>query len=194
MSWSALPPSDRELIARSLAGDASAFDEIARRYADESYRIAWRCTGNREDAEDAAAEAMLRLYDRRESLQGVDSLGPWLRTVTMNLCLDGYRKRRYRGARFEELARQTAVVSDEPDPVESSLSEEMQAALEQALRQLSPRQRTAFVLFELRGLNVEETAREMGCSPGTVKAQLHRARHRLRDLLGYFLTERGDLG
>jgi RNA polymerase sigma-70 factor, ECF subfamily len=186
-------PPDRELIAPALAGDTSAFDEIARRYSDELYRIAWRCTGNREDAEDAAAEALLRLYDRLQSVRGIEQLGPWLRTVTVNLCLDGYRKRRYRSGRLEDYARAVPTVSTEVAPEATSVAHETREALERALSQLSPRQRTAFVLFEMRGMNVEEVAREMGCSPGTVKAQLHRARNRLRDLLGHFLRERGDL-
>jgi RNA polymerase sigma-70 factor, ECF subfamily len=186
-------PPDRELIARALAGDTSAFDEIARRYSDELYRIAWRCTGNREDAEDAAAEALLRLYDRLQSVREIELLGPWLRTVTVNLCLDGYRKRRYRSGRLEDYARAVPIVSTELGPEATSVADETREALERALAQLSPRQRAAFVLFEMRGMSVEEVAKEMGCSPGTVKAQLNRARSRLRDLLGHFLRERGDL-
>ncbi len=188
-----LSSTDRELTARALSGDSSAFDQIVQRYSDELYRVAWRCTGNREDAEDAAAEAFLRLFDHLESVRGVASLGPWLRTVTMNLCLDGYRKRRYRGGRIEEYARVSPTVSAEPDPAQVSVETETHQALARALAQLSPRQRAAFTLFELHGLDVEEVAQEMQCSPGTVKAQLHRARNRLRDLMTHYFRERGDL-
>jgi RNA polymerase sigma-70 factor, ECF subfamily len=188
-----LPSPDRELTVRALAGDTGAFDEIVAKHSDDLLRIAWRCTGNREDAEDACSEAFLRLFDRLESVRGVENLGPWLRTVTVNLCLDGYRKRRYRGARIEEYARVTPMVSSEPDPATASNEVEAQRALERALAQLSPRQRTAFVLFEMQGLDIEEVAREMTCSAGTVKAQLHRARNRLRDLMTNYFRERGDL-
>jgi RNA polymerase sigma-70 factor, ECF subfamily len=184
---------DRELTLRALSGDTGAFDRIVDRYSDDLLRIAWRCTGNREDAEDACSEAFLRLYDRLESVRGVENLGPWLRTVTVNLCLDGYRKRRYRGARIEEYARVTPMVSSEPDPAAASTEDEARQALDRALAQLSPRQRAAFVLFEMQGLDIEEVAKEMSCSAGTVKAQLHRARNRLRDLMTNYFRERGDL-
>ncbi len=181
--------SDAALIARALAGESSAFEGIVARYADDLFRVAHRYTGNREDAEDAAAEALCRAYDRMHEIRGVASIGPWLRTIVVNLCLDGYRKGRYRRRRVEDYARQTPTVSTE-DPAAQAADAEVERELEKALRQLSPRQRSAFVLFEMRGLDIAEVATEMGCSQGTVKAQLHRARKRLRDLMGRFLEER----
>jgi len=192
MSSSQGGTSDAALIARALAGDSSAFEGIVVRYADDLFRVAHRYTGNREDAEDAASEALCRAYDRMHEISGVSSIGPWLRTIVVNLCLDGYRKGRYRRRRVEDYARQVPTVSVEPDPVLSAADVEVQVELEKALRQLSPRQRSAFVLFEMRGLDIAEVAQEMGCSQGTVKAQLHRARKRLRDLMGRFLEDRSD--
>jgi len=181
-------PTDAALVAKALLGDDSGFEELVNRYSDMLLRTAWRYTGNREDAEDAVAETFVRAYSRLNEIRGAASIGPWLRTLTVNLCLDGYRKNRYRGRRIEDYAHEVPTVSSDPDPAESAEDSEALAELQKALRQLSPRQRAAFVLFEVQGLDIREVAREMGCSEGTVKAQLHRARARLRDLLGRYLA------
>jgi RNA polymerase sigma-70 factor (ECF subfamily) len=180
---------DGSLVARTLLGDASGFEELVRRYSDMLYRTAYRYTGDRDDSEDVVGETFCRAYERLREARGVSHIGPWLRTIATNLCLDGYRKRRYRSGRLEDLGRVSSGVSTELDPEGASLDEELRGRLGKALSQLSPRQRVAFMLFEVHGLDVREVAREMGCSDGTVKAQLHRARRRLRDLLGDYLDQ-----
>ena len=180
---------DGSLVARALLGDASGFEELVRRHADMLYRTAYRYTGNRDDSEDIVAETLCRAYERLREARGVAHIGPWLRTIATNLCLDGYRKNRYRASRLEDLGRASSGVSADPDPAGASLDGELHRRLDKALSQLSPRQRAAFLLFEVHGLDVREVAREMKCSDGTVKAQLHRARRRLRDLLGDYLDQ-----
>lgn len=180
--------SDAALVARALLGDALGFEELVRRHADSLYRTAWRYTGSREEAEDAVAETFCRAYDRLREIRGISNVGPWLRTIATNLCLDGYRKRAYRGERIKDYAAEASVTSAEPSPERRALDAEAARELDRALRQLSPRQRAAFVLFEIEGLDIRQVAREMGCSEGTVKAQLHRARQRLRDLMSHYLA------
>lgn len=183
--------SDSALVARALLGDQSGFSELIERHAEMLTRTAWRFTANQQDAEDIVAETFVRAFERLDEIRGAESIGPWLRTIATNLCLDDYRKRRYRGQRIQEYARAVPTISTEPDPQGAVLRDESQRELSRALRQLSPRQRAAFVLFEVEGKDLKEVAAEMGCSEGTVKAQLHRARKRLRDLLGGYLTRSG---
>ncbi len=183
--------SDSALVARALLGDQSGFSELIDRHAEMLTRTAWRFTANQQDAEDVVAETFVRAFERLDEIRGAESIGPWLRTIATNLCLDDYRKRRYRGQRIQEYARAVPTISTEADPQGAVLGDESQRELSRALRQLSPRQRTAFVLFEVEGKDLKEVAAEMRCSEGTVKAQLHRARRRLRDLLGGYLARSG---
>jgi RNA polymerase sigma-70 factor (ECF subfamily) len=184
--------SDSALVARALLGDESGFSGLVERHVEMLTRTAWRFTGNQEDAEDVVAETFLRAYSRLEEIRGVETIAPWLRTITTNLCLDGYRKKKYRGQRIHDYARAVPTISTEHDPQGSALAREAQAELSRALRQLSPRQRTAFLLFEVAGKDIKSVAEEMGCSQGTVKAQLHRARKRLKDLMGDYLARSGE--
>lgn len=182
---------DSTLVARALLGDESGFCELIDRHTDMLMRTAWRFTGNQQDAEDIVAETFVRAFERLEEIRGAESIAPWLRTIATNLCLDEYRKRKYRSHRLSDYAQSVPTISSEQDPQGAVVDQEAQGELAKALGQLSPRQRAAFLLFEVQGKDIRSVAAELGCSEGTVKAQLHRARRRLKDLLGGYLTRSG---
>ena len=88
--------SDELLLRRAQKGDAEAFEELMAAQESRMYAIALRMMGNREDAQDCAQEAMVRIYRAMGSFKGQSSLATWIYRITMNTCLDELRRRKVR--------------------------------------------------------------------------------------------------
>ena len=151
------------------------FEEAFDRLWPRCYRLARRMTGNREAAEDIAAEAMARLYAHWPRVAGLDWQDAWALRVTTNLAVDSARK------------------LSPPLGVEYSVDGEdavvIRLALAAALHALPERQRDAIVLRYLTDLDEASVALALGVSPGTVKSHLHRGMAALRLRLGDELEE-----
>ncbi len=177
---------DETLIERIKNGDLSAFDELMNRYKRQIYQLALRMTGNHEDAEDITQEVFVRTFHAIPSWKPRASLYTWLRTVTMNLCIDYHRSK---------VRRQTQSLDDKDvfitdlsadssyDPLENIQNKELKQRILWAADKLSSQQRKAFMLCHYGGLPLKEAADIMGCAVGTIKAHLSRATAKMRDLL-----------
>ena len=88
--------SDEVLLRRAQKGDADAFEELMAGQESRMYAIALRMMGNREDAQDCAQEAMVRIYRAMSAFKGQSSLATWIYRITMNTCLDELRRRKVR--------------------------------------------------------------------------------------------------
>jgi RNA polymerase sigma-70 factor (ECF subfamily) len=174
---------DLDLVERCRKGDLGAFEEVYRTHSRRLYGVAVRMLGNQADAEDMLQEIFLAAHRKMESFRGDSALGTWLYRLAVNLCLDYLRSRRGRTVQL------TDALEDEPslpDTATQSLAARTvtKMDLERALAQLPEGCRTAFVLHDVQGLEHREVAEVMGIAEGTSKSQVHKARMRLRTLLG----------
>jgi RNA polymerase sigma-70 factor (sigma-E family) len=147
------------------------FDELFPR----AVGLAWKITGDRAAAEDAAAEALARTYTRWRKLRDVPYLEGWVLRVTTNLALDVVRRRR--------------PAPDVRLPVDESEVSTLRLALSQALLALPKRQREALALRFLSGFTEAEVAEALGISAGSVKTHVHRGMAALRATFGESFEE-----
>jgi RNA polymerase sigma-70 factor (ECF subfamily) len=171
------------LVARCRQGDLAAFEEIYRQHAGRLFSLTCRLLGNAADAEDLLQEIFLSAHRKLESFRGDSALGTWLYRLATNLCLDHLRSRAGRSSAL------TDSLDDEPglfDRATSGLAERTvtRMDLERALARLPEGCRAAFVLHDIEGLEHREVAAVLGIAEGTSKSQVHKARLRLRLLLG----------
>jgi RNA polymerase sigma-70 factor, ECF subfamily len=174
---------DMALVDRCRKGDLEAFEELYRQHAGRLYSVACRMVGNPSDAEDLLQEIFLSAHRKLDSFRGDSALGTWLYRLATNLCLDHLRSR---AARTSQL---TGTLDDEPglaDAGSRALADSTltRMDLERALAQLPDGCRAAFVLHDIEGLEHREVADALGIAEGTSKSQVHKARLRLRALLG----------
>jgi len=177
------------LIERCRKGDLGAFEELYRTHAGRLYSVALRLVGNPADAEDLLQEIFLAAHRKLDTFRGESSLGTWLYRLATNLCLDHLRSRTGRSRHV------TDSIDDEPglfDVATSSLAEQTvtKMDLERALARLPEGCRSAFVLHDVEGLEHREVAEILGVAEGTSKSQVHKARLKLRKMLGSQEKER----
>ena len=177
------------LIGRCREGDLGAFEELYRTHAGRLYSVALRLVGNPADAEDLLQEIFLAAHRKLDTFRGESSLGTWLYRLATNLCLDHLRSRTGRSRHV------TDSIDDEPglfDVATSSLAEQTvtKMDLERALARLPEGCRSAFVLHDVEGLEHREVAEILGVAEGTSKSQVHKARLKLRKMLGSQEKER----
>jgi RNA polymerase sigma-70 factor (ECF subfamily) len=177
-----LTASDYELTQAAGQGDMEAFEALYVRHYRRVYSLCLRMVANVTEAEDLTQEVFVHLFRKLGSFRGESAFTTWLHRLTVNHVLMHFRKR---GVRLEK----TTEEGDVPEQVEVG-SEKPQAmpvidriALDKAIGQLPPGYRTVFVLHDVEGYEHEEIANMLGCSVGTSKSQLHKARMRLRELL-----------
>jgi RNA polymerase sigma-70 factor, ECF subfamily len=176
---------DDQLLRAHVDGDRGAFAVLVIRHRDRLWAIALRIMRNPEDAADALQDAYISAFRRAASFRGHAQVTTWLHRVVVNACLDRLRRIRSRAAeplpedpdRAAELGIVAAV-----DPLEA---EEQRSEVIRALAQLNADQRAALVLVDMEGYSVEETARILGCAPGTVKSRCARGRAKLVPLLAH---------
>lgn len=172
---------EKILVQQAIAGDSRAFDEIVRLHSQQVIQLAWRLVGSREDAEDLAQEAFLRLHRSLADFRGDSSLATWFYRTVSRLAIDFLRRERLRRKLFwfrhyeDGTDPRDHAVAPGASPAQELLATEQQQRLRCALRQLSPRQRAVFVLRNDEGLALKEIARLLGLEEGTVKIHLHRA-------------------
>jgi len=176
---------DTELIKRAQAEDIDAFCTLAERYARRIHLLASHYCRNQQDAEDLSQEVWLKAYQALQSFRFDSSFYTWLRRITINAFLNHRRSGFFR--------RQGQTTAVELMPLDSeTLSESSLASPEniynkllfesvvQALSELTPSQRLAFLLRHYEGMSYEEIANAMNCSTGTVKKGVWRAITKLR--------------
>jgi RNA polymerase sigma-70 factor (ECF subfamily) len=160
-----------------------SWDEVVRAHSPRVYRLAYRLTGNRHDAEDLTQDVFVRVF-RSLADYTPGTFEGWLHRITTNLFLD--RVRRKQRIRFEALPEDSErIVGREPTPDQvyddSHFDDDVQAALDA----LSPDFRAAVVLCDIEGLSYEEIAATLGVKLGTVRSRIHRGRSQLRDALDH---------
>jgi RNA polymerase sigma-70 factor (ECF subfamily) len=177
------------LLSRAKGGDLDAFEQIVVLHERRVFGLALRLTGSVEDAKDAVQETFLRMHRKIAQVDAGRSLGPWLYTVTVNVCRDiGRVRQRSRLIPMDEWASQKADPAANPEGLCSG--REREGHLRAGLRALPERERAALLLREMEGLSTDEVARVLGSSPSTVRSQICTARVKLRKFFAKHSGER----
>ncbi|WP_324649714.1 RNA polymerase sigma factor SigE [Georgenia sp. H159] len=164
---------------------APSWEEIVRDHSGRVYRLAYRLTGNKADAEDLTQETFIRVFRSLNSYRP-GSFEGWIHRITTNLFLDGARKRsRVRLTHLGEHAEQLPAPHEQHDLHRRFEHENLDSDIQAALDALPPRYRVAVVLCDVEGLSYEEIAATLGIKMGTVRSRIHRGRAMLRDRLGH---------
>ena len=179
---------DETAVARARAGDADAFRVLVERHSRPLFRLAFRMTGNEQDAEDIVQESMLRAYKQLGKFDERASFGTWLYRIAVNCSLDLVRSRRRRmehttpaGAENDDPFQ--AVSAPGPGPDRLAMSGETRDRIAMAMSRLSVPERTAFVLRHFEGMCIGDVSRVLGCQPSAAKHSVFRAVQKLRRAL-----------
>lgn len=170
-------PEDKELTLAFQRGEKGAYQAIYDRYHQRVLNVCRRMLGKPEDAEEAAQEAFLRVYQALYRFNGRYQLGPWVTRIATNVCLDHLRSRARKPseATTDEVLELEIDTSDE-DPEVIHLKRFEGRRVRRVLASLPPMHRAAIVLRDFEGLSYEEVAIALGISEVQVKALIHRAR------------------
>jgi RNA polymerase sigma factor (sigma-70 family) len=161
-----------------------SWDEVVRVHANRVYRLAYRLSGNRADAEDLTQETFVRVF-RSLAEYSPGTFEGWLHRITTNLFLD--MARRKQRIRFEALPADAGdrLASPSAGPEQAYAAMHLDPEIQHALDALPPDFRAAVVLCDLEELSYEEIAATLGVKVGTVRSRIHRGRVLLREALAH---------
>lgn len=169
---------DEHWISRALEGNTAAFERLYRKHCGRVYALCLRMTGDAALAEELAQDAFVRAWEKLDTFKGNSQFSTWLYRLTVNVVLTALRSR---GRRMQ---REVAVEELPEQPAGAALaSPGTMEDIEKAIAQLPQGARNVFVLHDVEGYRHEEIASITGTATGTCKAQLHRARRLLREML-----------
>ena len=172
-------------VERARSGDSDAFRQLVEQHSRAVFRLAFRMTGNEEDAEDVVQETFLRAYKQLDKYEARSSFSTWLYRIASNYSLDLIRMRkrhedkRERGTAEDRDILQTIPV-DSPGPDRIMYGTQVQERVNEALNGLSPQERTAFILRHFEGLSIEEIGSTLGTGTNATKHSIFRAVQKLR--------------
>ncbi len=179
---------DAAFVNKARRGDTHAFGVLVERHGRSLFRLAFRMTGNEQDAEDVVQESFLRAYRQLSRFDERASFGTWIYRIAANCSLDLVRSRKRRsgqaGAPQSEMEDPVmSLPSGDPTPERVALSSEVRSRVAEAMNDLSATERTAFVLRHFEGMSIEELSRVLECQPGAAKHSVFRAVQKLRRAL-----------
>jgi RNA polymerase sigma-70 factor (ECF subfamily) len=178
--------SDRAaVLARARHGDGEAFRALVEEHGRRAFQLAFRMTGNEQDAEDVVQESFLRAYRQLGRFEARANFGTWLHRIVANCAVDAIRARRARTgpAHWEPIDDASRLETDAPDPERMAVSAEIESRLSAALEHLSPLERAAFVLRHHEGRSIREISRTLGLGTSAAKHSIFRAVRKLRAAL-----------
>jgi len=186
---------EKELIRRLQAGETSAFRELVENHKRALFNLAYDLLGNAQDAEDISQEAFIKVYRSVGEFRGEAQLGSWMYRIVVNLCLNRRRKKALSAMELresfedDERHQSTPTFDHEANPEKTTEAEIMRQHLRRAIDQLSPQQRTIFVLRHDDDLPLAEIGKVLKISEGTVKSQLFRALRKLQEALSFYKAD-----
>jgi len=179
---------DLGLVQRFQAGDSSAFDELMEKYKKRMFSYVYKSVKNWEDTEDLVQEIFVKVFQALSRWEPKAKFSTWLYTIAHNVCIDFHRANSRKGPSYsiddEDIIHGMPPVDDVySDPEKVAIEKEIRDRIQEALEQLSGRQKEVFVLYHYQGLKVREIAEVLGLAEGTVKIHQHRAMEKLRNIL-----------
>ena len=176
------------MLARARQGDGEAFRQLVEKHSRSAFRLAFRMTGNEQDAEDVVQESFLRAYRHLGRFEARADFGTWLYRIVANCSVELIRTRRSRHARarMESLDEMASIpAADDPGPDRLAESAHIRRRVGAALDDLSPLERAAFTLRHYEGRTIDEISRTLRLGTSAAKHAVFRAVKKLRtDLAG----------
>ena len=190
---------DEALVRGLRSQEGGAAEALVSQYGERVYRLAFRITGNREDAEEVAQDALWTAARKIGTFKGESAFGSWLYRISANAAYQKLRSRRGRDQAeisWDALLPQFTETGQHVEPVEDwsakvgdpVLQSELRGILGAAVDALPLDYRTAFLLHDVEGMPNREIARSLGISLPAVKSRVHRSRLFLRQRLGQYLA------
>jgi RNA polymerase sigma-70 factor (ECF subfamily) len=182
------------LVARASGGELDAFEELTCRYEQKVYGLALRMLRHQQDAEDVTQQTFLSALENLHGFRGEASFSTWLLRIAAHAALKVIRKRKG----LDAVSLESVTEASEEDghiqhpeyiadwrlsPDELVHQNEMQLVLEEALEQLDEKHRVVFLLRDVEGLSIRETAQTLDLTEANAKVRLLRARLQLREIL-----------
>src|SRR5216117_992408 len=171
------------VLARARQGDSDAFLALVERHSRTVFRLAFRMTGNEQDAEDVVQESFLRAYRQLGRFESRANFGTWLYRIAANCSVDLMRSKQARHDQVRGDPLETAAdvpASDTPNPERLADSAEINQRVQNALGALSPLERAAFTLRHYEGRSIDEIGRTLGLGTSAAKHSVFRAVKKLR--------------
>jgi RNA polymerase sigma-70 factor, ECF subfamily len=184
MEWT-----DSAAAEEARKGNQHAFRVLVERHSRPVFRLAFRMTGNEQDAEDVVQETFLRAYKQLQRFDGRAAFGTWIYRICANCSLDLIRARKSRKEQQTSVADEATgqwlerIAASDPSPERLTQSGQIAALIEPALKTLTETERTAFVLRHYEGCDIEEIARTMGVRANAAKHSVFRAVQKVRRAL-----------
>ncbi len=187
-------PTDADLVQQAQAGDLGAFESLTSRYEQRVYSLAFRIVGHTQDAEDVTQQSFVSALENLKGFRGEAKFSTWLLRIATHAALKVVRKRKGLETVSLEEATETSEAFDSvphpeyiadwrQSPEELVEWREVQRLLDEALTQLDEKHRMVFLLRDVEGLSIKETADTLGLSEANTKVRLLRARLQLREQL-----------
>ena len=184
---------DRQLVARTQEGDASAFDQLVMKYTPRLYGLVYNMTSNHEDTNDLLQDIFSKAYKAIRGFRGKSSFYTWIHSIAVNMTLNFLKKR---GRRFQlSLDDVDASIQNDKEFLEATAStspvreadlSELQKRLNEAMMKLSDEHRAVVTMFHIQGMPHAEISKILRVSEGTVRSRLFYANRQLQNYLDEF--------
>lgn len=190
---------DVDLVARTRAGDTSAYEQLVKQYERQIFRTANHITQNREDAEDITQDVFFKAFQKLHQFKGDSKFSTWLVRIAVNESLMRLRKRKTsrtvsmdQDVQTEEGSIPRDFAEWRPNPEQIYSQSELGDILRKTIAGLPPGFRTVFTLRDIENLSTEETAAALKLSVPAVKSRLLRARLQLRERLSRYFRQKDE--
>ncbi len=175
-------------VERAQSGDSDAFRLLVEQHSRAIFRLAYRMTGNEDDADDVVQETFLRAYRQLSRYEARSSFSTWLHRIASNYALDLIRmRRRHQEKRERGSSEERDILQSMPEPAPGPdrilYSRQVKHQVDAALDQLSAQERAAFVLRHFEGLSIDEIGQALGTGANATKHSIFRAVQKLRRTL-----------
>lgn len=187
---------EKQLIAKAKNGDRAALSQLVNTYSERIYNLALRILRNREEAEDILQETFLTVIEKLHTFDGRSSFFTWIYRIATNASLMLLRKKKMVFQQinddpdFQGSIESRVFVDWTQDPSLNMMDSETKRKIDEAINKLSDIYRSVFILRDIEGLSIKETAEILSITEENVKIRLRRARQFLRDELSGYFEER----
>jgi RNA polymerase sigma factor (sigma-70 family) len=189
-------PTDEQLVARTQAGDARAFDQLVVRFSPRLYGLVYNMTSSHEDTNDLLQEVFAKAYRSIKGFQGKSSFYTWMHTIAVNMSINFLKKRNRRKTMSLDDV-DNGILNDPDfiaatsngDPSHSANLSELQKKLNESMMKLSHDHRAVVTMFDIQGMPHAEIAKILKISEGTVRSRLFYAHKQLQNHLQEFIKK-----
>jgi RNA polymerase sigma factor (sigma-70 family) len=180
---------DLVLVEAVKKGNTQAFRKLVQRHQDFAYTLAYRILKDRQEAEEAAQDAFVKVFRSISAYEGNGKFTTWLYTIVYRECLNRLRKNKTYVEDIDEVREGSAHHSAEDTGLEAMEKDERRAMIQTALNQLNPKESAALTLFYLEEQSLKEVSTVTGMTVSNIKVILHRGRKNLLKVLSTMNSE-----